>query len=498
MADPFKGELVSLNGLDISKFQDGIDLALIPGDFVIVGTSDGAEALNPLADAQCSAGRKGGKELGLYHYFRNDPAEADRWAEISGKWQDGQTVFALDAEEKHDELPQRALAFCRRFEALTGIKPIIYTYWNLLQLYDWSEVRAAGYELWGAWYPLGNQRIDGYNPPARQSPKYWGEDMRMWQYTSTGHLPGWAGRLDLNIFHGTRTEWRALGKKKAGAMPQYIWPVPRGAGINQVFGASPGGVNPDGGHTGIDFGVKAGTPIYAPADGVIEYAQWFTTDNGSDNPYWITNGGGISVVLGCDGDTSPSFVFSHLDYTEANTGDRVKQGDVIGYSGNTGKWTTGAHLHFEAIPPGFNLNSPTYGRVDPGRYCTGHIDTITGQGSGITPITKEGFLMALTEKQQEDIYYELCMPGGRKDRAKRVADEMFGRSHDAAGAMNGRKTSLGLMVQWNDDHIIQILSAVAAAAAADGGTVAEIQAAVVQALADNVVKVDVTVAGGDK
>lgn len=493
---------MSLNGLDISKFQDGIDLALIPGDFVIVGTSDGAEALNPLADAQCAAGRKAKKELGLYHYFRNDPAEADRWAEISGKWQDGQTVFALDAEEKHDELPQRALAFCRRFEALTGIKPIIYTYWNLLQLYDWSAVRAAGYELWGAWYPLGNQRIDGYNPPARQSPKYWGEDMRMWQYTSTGHLPGWAGRLDLNIFHGTRTEWRALGKKKAGAMPQYIWPVPRGAGINQVFGASPGGVNPDGGHTGIDFGVKAGTPIYAPADGVIEYAQWFTTDNGSDNPYWITNGGGISVVLGCDGGTSPSFVFSHLDYTEANTGDRVKQGDVIGYSGNTGKWTTGAHLHFEAIPPGFNLNSPTYGRVDPGRYCTGHIDTITGQGSGsITPISpapiqEDELTMADINKILGFIatVHQRVIDDGDALR-KAIADAKAGIKADLATVHTTIIRDVGAQLAGIREAVSQTQSGkdidwVAVEAAAKRGAEA--------AIAEGVVKVDVTIAGGDK
>lgn len=162
---------------------------------------------------------------------------------------------------------------------------------------------------------------------------------------------------------------------QGGLMARYIWPVDPGISINQEFGSSPGGVNPAGGHTGMDFGVKAGTPIYAPANGVIEYAQWFTTDHGGDNPYWITSGGGISVVLGCDGDDAPSFVFSHLDYTEANTGDRVKQGDVIGYSGNTGKWTTGQHLHFEAIPPGFNLNSNTYGRINPGRYCTGFRST---------------------------------------------------------------------------------------------------------------------------
>ena len=376
-------------GPDISKYQDGLDAGSLPGDLVIVGSSDGAQAVNPIWDPQLEEAQAGGKELGIYHFFRNDPAEADRWSGLTVRWQDGKTVFFLDAEVDHPNLPALCLAFCQRFEALTGIRPVIYTYWNLLQKHDWSAVKAAGYMLWGAWYPLGDQRIDGYNPPARQSPPYWGEDMIMWQFTSAGYLPGWGGRLDLNIFYGDRAAWRALGAKRSTTVPRFIWPVNQGIQIRQEFGADPGGVNPSGGHTGMDFGVEIGTPIYAPAAGVIECAQWFTTDDGSDNPYWITAGGGISVVLGCDGDDAPSFVFSHLNRTDLNTGDRVAQGDVIGYSGNTGKWTTGPHLHFEAIPPGYNINSNTYGRVDPSIYCTDYKSSLTGQGDKPQPITPE-------------------------------------------------------------------------------------------------------------
>lgn len=151
----------------------------------------------------------------------------------------------------------------------------------------------------------------------------------------------------------------------------YIWPWPKGTSINQPFGSNPGGVNPAGGHTGMDAGTPPNTPVYAPAAGRIEYAQWFTTDYGSDNPYLITNGGGISVVLNC-GNSAPTFVFSHLNSTSKNTGDWVNQGDIIGLTGNTGKWTTGPHLHFEALPAGYNIRSNTYGRVNPGLFCAGY------------------------------------------------------------------------------------------------------------------------------
>lgn len=177
---------------------------------------------------------------------------------------------------------------------------------------------------------------------------------------------------------------------------------------------------------------------------------------------------------------------------------RLISGDFNGWTNEayTGPDPHTDHVHVSSHDGYWGDPLPTsYGPADYDSTLTWNLNTTTGQGSNITPIT-EGFLMALTDKQQEDIYHELCMPNGRAARAKRVADELFGRSFDSAGAMKGRKTSLGLMVQWNDDHIVQILSAVAAAAASDGGTVAEIQEAVVQALKDNVVKVDVTVAGG--
>ena len=262
-------------------------------------------------------------------------------------------------------------------------------------------------------------------------------------------------------------------------MPRYIWPVPREASINQLFGADPESIyNPPGGHTGMDFGVKAGTPLYAPAAGFIEYAQWFTTDSGSDNPYWITNGGGITVVLGCDGDDAPSFVFSHLDYTDLNPGDHVQQGDVIGYSGNTGKWTTGAHLHFEAIPPGFNLHTPTYGRVDPARYCAGHLSTITGQGSGaITPIQED----ELSNDQVERIINEVNAANEAKHKVTReaiaaVAGQVVDRRFPRIGTNGkaGGEATISSVLGAHDANVVLTRGVVTGAAEAVAKTVAAI------------------------
>lgn len=84
-------------------------------------------------------------------------------------------------------------------------------------------------------------------------------------------------------------------------------------------------------HTGIDLGAGSGTPIRATASGTVASVR-----NGG--PYGlhtlITHGGGIA-----------SF-YAHQSRTAVSPGERVREGEVIGYVGSTG-WSTGPHLHFE-------------------------------------------------------------------------------------------------------------------------------------------------------
>jgi hypothetical protein len=165
----------------------------------------------------------------------------------------------------------------------------------------------------------------------------------------------------------------------------YIYPWPKGTRISQRYGTNPGGVNPSGGHTGMDGVLPVGTPLRAPADGTIRWADWCRTPYGTDNSWLLTQGGGICVVLDA-GPGKPNFILAHLNKTDKNKGDRVKQGDIIGYSGNTGTWTTGPHCHFEVMLDGYNLQSSTYGRANPDSVCSAYWEdlvTIQVQG-GVT------------------------------------------------------------------------------------------------------------------
>ncbi len=98
----------------------------------------------------------------------------------------------------------------------------------------------------------------------------------------------------------------------------------------------PGSVRTQGlhGYNGVDFGAGAGTPIRAAAGGTVIVSRaggW--------------NGGyGTYVVI--DHANGTQTLYAHNSKNEVWQGQKVSQGDIIGYVGNTGR-STGNHLHFE-------------------------------------------------------------------------------------------------------------------------------------------------------
>ena len=98
-------------------------------------------------------------------------------------------------------------------------------------------------------------------------------------------------------------------------------------------------------HRGTDFAAPMGTPIMASGDGVIVRAKW-------------CGGGGNCIKI--KHNSTYSTVYAHMSKfaNGMRPGRRVKQGQVIGYVGSTGK-STGPHLHYEVIENGKKINSQT-------------------------------------------------------------------------------------------------------------------------------------------
>lgn len=114
-------------------------------------------------------------------------------------------------------------------------------------------------------------------------------------------------------------------------------------------------------HNGIDLAAPAGKPIYAAANGTVAncgsgqaaYGNWCTIRHTVD-----TNSGARNIVT----------LYAHMMTVKISAGQSVKQGDLIGYEGNTGNTTRllygpdrGFHLHFTV----FDAEGYT---VTPGKY----------------------------------------------------------------------------------------------------------------------------------
>lgn len=258
--------------------------------------------------------------------------------------------------------------------------------------------------------------------------------------------------------------------------------------------------------------VPIGTPVYAPGDGSI-----YDSGNsiGPATGRWV----GIDLDNG--------FRWRSMHHSRlVRTSGRVKRGDLIAYSGASGygheDWShqpgmPGAHTHVTLWPSW----ASRFGYDSRGRpFTIDFKDHVGGaaSGGGHTPIG--GFLMALSDAQQQEMYDVLCgrqqanfgraigvnpdreaqmhevLVGGQqtafaKMLAVPIADEVLGRRITAQGreGLKGRATNVAAMVAWNDEHVTATIDAVNAG----GVTAAQVKViadAVVRAVGTPTAKVD--------
>lgn len=94
------------------------------------------------------------------------------------------------------------------------------------------------------------------------------------------------------------------------------------------------------GHRAIDYAAKTGTPIRATADGVVVSAGW-------NGPY--------GNFVGIRHNSVYTTNYAHQSKIAVRKGQKVSQGQVIGYVGSTGL-STGPHLHYEMVKNGTKVN----------------------------------------------------------------------------------------------------------------------------------------------
>jgi murein DD-endopeptidase MepM/ murein hydrolase activator NlpD len=147
--------------------------------------------------------------------------------------------------------------------------------------------------------------------------------------------------ISLGLTHNvTAADW-----VRANSAPN-LWPVE--GPVTGSFGERIDPFNGEGAfHSGLDIGAVFGQAIIAPADGVVDFADFM---GGYGRAIILDHGHGITTRYG------------HLKSFTVFPGQHVHRGDTIGYVGDSGR-STGPHLHYEVRINDIPVNPHKYLRV---------------------------------------------------------------------------------------------------------------------------------------
>ena len=195
---------MSMNGIDISNWQKGIDLTKVPCDFVIIKATQGTEYVNPDYDRAYQQAKNAGKCLGVYHYASGGDAEKEAQffiENVSGHI--GEAILVLDWEKEQNknfgvcdfDWVKKWLNYVFK---KTGVKPLIYTSKSFMNRFD----GIGDFGMWIAQYASND--VTGYQETPWNEGAY---NCAIRQYSSHGRLSGYAGNLDLDKFYGDKEAW---------------------------------------------------------------------------------------------------------------------------------------------------------------------------------------------------------------------------------------------------------------------------------------------------
>lgn len=220
-----------VTGIDVSGWQhpeyssgrrdpDSIDWAKVAGSghqFAIIKATEGTGFVNPYYATDRARARANGLVVGAYHFakpalpIKTAGQQARHFVRTTGNLRTSHTLPpVLDIETTGGLTKKQVAKWSQRWldvvEELTGRTPIIYSYDHFLRSSVGQLKSFARYPLWYARYtsnPAANR------PQPAHLPGAWA-NWSVWQYSSTGRVPGIQGDVDLNWFNGTRANLLAL------------------------------------------------------------------------------------------------------------------------------------------------------------------------------------------------------------------------------------------------------------------------------------------------
>lgn len=211
--------MATINGIDVSSNQPADICKRVPADFAIVKASGNPNSgglrwdyTNPYMAQQTNDILARTGCAGLYHfgYGMDAKQEADLFLQTAQAYI-GRVALVADYEMPLSDDPANRdrwlCPFCERVIEQTGIRPIIYASASVIQSQDLVALaRELKCALWSANYYAGFKAINGYDTTGLVMSV---AESALWQYTSSGYLPGHNEPLDLDVFFGAKEQWLA-------------------------------------------------------------------------------------------------------------------------------------------------------------------------------------------------------------------------------------------------------------------------------------------------
>lgn len=204
-----------VHGVDVSRWQGNINwpkLKTQGANFAFIKATDGGDHTDPMFRRNWKGAKEAGIARGAYHFFywcRNAESQA-KWFIRNVPKEAGALPPVIDVEwngesrcrkrPSRERVLEKMTVFMDMLERHYGQRPIIYTAPDFYR--DNLKGAFPNHSFW--------LRAVADHP----SDVYPGREWAFWQYSGTGLSKGVAGRIDLNVFNGTRESWlRWVGAK---------------------------------------------------------------------------------------------------------------------------------------------------------------------------------------------------------------------------------------------------------------------------------------------
>jgi MYXO-CTERM domain-containing protein len=192
----------TVQGIDVSSWQGSISWSSVKSSgraWAYARLSDGTGYVDPTFAKNWPAMKAAGVLRGAYQFFepgQSATAQANLVVAKIGKLGAGDLPAMIDVEATGGQSASTISAAIGTWLSIvekgTGKKPIIYTGKYFWQDHVADTTKYAGYQLWLAAYVSG----------CPNTPSAW-NDWKIWQYTSTGSIPGISGNVDHDVWAGT-------------------------------------------------------------------------------------------------------------------------------------------------------------------------------------------------------------------------------------------------------------------------------------------------------